>query len=505
MAEQGEPGIGGRTLRGMLWAYGSYVGGRVLVLVATAVLARLLSPEDFGLVALALIFTGLLETVKDLGVTQALVVADEEEVLERAETAWLFSVGLGAALTLLVAALSPLAALFFDEPELTGLLSVLGLNFLLRALGATHYALAQKRLDFRSRTAAEVADVVVRGAAGIGLAIAGAGAWSLVAGYLVGTIAMTSVLWIRVRWRPSLRAQRRHLRQLVRFGGTLTGVDIVAAAIANADYVFVGRVLGAASLGLYTLAFRLPELIIRNLAVVAGQVLFPAFAAVKREDLGHAFLVSFRYTLIIAVPLSAVLALLAEPFVLAAFGDQWRGAVGAMQVLSIYALTSTLGIPAGTAYKSTGRAAVILKLSIPRLLLLIVSLAIFTDEGIVAVAACQAVGSGLLALANTLLAARLLEVGLTAILRTAWAPFAGAAALAAVVVPIERAIESPWPALLAGGAAGAIAYLAVLWLLARDAFADILAKAVPGRFGRAEPAVSPELGVAEGRERDAIP
>src|SRR5215212_7175925 len=93
-----EPSIGARTVRGMYWAYGSFVAGRALTLVATAILARLLDPRDFGLVALALVFTALLETVADLGVGQALVVAPEDEVAERAETVFLASVALGAAL-----------------------------------------------------------------------------------------------------------------------------------------------------------------------------------------------------------------------------------------------------------------------------------------------------------------------------------------------------------------------------------------------------------------------
>src|SRR5215211_1850614 len=100
-----EPSIGARTVRGMFWAYGSFVAGRSLTLVSTAILARLLDPRDFGLVALALIFTALLETVADLGLSQALVVTREEEVRDRADTVFLASIGLGAVLTAVVAAL----------------------------------------------------------------------------------------------------------------------------------------------------------------------------------------------------------------------------------------------------------------------------------------------------------------------------------------------------------------------------------------------------------------
>jgi len=164
--EAGKASLSIRTLRGTAWAYGSYVGGQALVLVSTAILARLLSPGEFGLVALAIVFVTLLDTVSDLGLSPALVISTEAELRERADTVFGFTVGLGAILSALTAAAAPLAAGFFDRPDLAPLLAVLGLNFLLRALGATHYALAQKRIDFRSRTAAELTGVAAPRGAG---------------------------------------------------------------------------------------------------------------------------------------------------------------------------------------------------------------------------------------------------------------------------------------------------------------------------------------------------
>ena len=114
---------------------------------------------------------------------------------------------------------------------------------------------------------------------------------------------------------------------MLRFGGTLTGLNLLTAMETNLDFIFIGRFLTASDLGLYSLGFRLPELLILNLSVVAGQVLFPAFASIEREDLNRAFRVSLRYTLMIALPMAAGLAVLAEPFILALFGDQWEGSV----------------------------------------------------------------------------------------------------------------------------------------------------------------------------------
>ncbi len=310
-----DPGIASRTLKGMAWAYGSYVGGRILVLISTAVLARLLTPEDFGLVALAITLMAFLDGVVDLGFSTALVIQREDELEDWAETVFVGSVAIGFVLTCVVVALSPLGASFFGAPELVGIASALGCNFFLRTLGSTHYAIAQKRMDFRARTSAESADVLIRGLVGIGLAVAGFGAWSLVIGYLVGTVAMNVTLWRMVPWRPRLRPQRAHLRELSGFGGTISAVSVAATFIAHVDYLFVGRVLGASALGLYTLGFRLPELIVLNISLVASQVLFPAFSSMAPEDLGRAFRISLRYTLMLSLPLAVGLIVLAESFV----------------------------------------------------------------------------------------------------------------------------------------------------------------------------------------------
>jgi O-antigen/teichoic acid export membrane protein len=469
--------IASRTLRGAAWAYGSYLGGRLLVLASTAILARLLTPAEFGLVALALIFIALLETVSDLGVGQALVIV-REDVLEHAETAFTLSVLLGAGLACATAAIAPLAALFFGERTLVALLPVLGGNFLLRSLGTTHYALAQRRMDFRSRTAAELTEVAVRGVVGIALAVAGLGAWSLVLGYLAGSLALTAVLWALVPWRPSFTLRRERVRGLWRFGGALTALDAIAAVIANVDYVFVGRILGTASLGLYSLGFRLPELMILNLSVVAGQVLFPAFAALDSRALGDAFVASLRFTLMVAAPAAVGLAVLAEPLTLAFFGDQWRDAIPVMQVLTLYALGVAAGIPAGSAYKAVGLVRTLLALAIPRAGLLVAALALFGSRGIAAVATCQAAVAVAFAAVGIALASRLLGVAVGRLWGAAWPSLAAATGMIAVLVPLERAIGRPWPAVLAGALGGGLAYVALLCAFDRPSLKRLVATAL---------------------------
>ena len=470
----GAPSVAARTVRGAIWSYSSYVGGRLLVLASTAVLARLLAPSQFGVVAVALSSIVLLEALGDLGLNQALIVSDASDLDEHADTVFISSVGVGVLLSALAAGVGPLAASFFHQHTLTTLIPVLGLNFLLRSFGNTHFALAQREIDFRKRTYAEFFDVVSRGLTGIGLALAGAGAWSLVIGYLAGTTTRGVVAWTLVRWRPTLRLRRRHIPGLLRFGGPLAGVNVLAAVGGNVDNVLIGRVLGSTALGFYSLAFRLPELIVLNLALVAGEALFPAFAALGRSAIGTAFVKSLRYTLMVVVPAAVGLAVLATPVMLALFGSKWRVAADPMRVLAVYGLAVTLGIPAGTAYKTVGRPDIALKLAIPRIAVLVAAIVLLVHHGIVAVAGAQAGAAAIFDLIGIWVAKRVLNVAWADIGSAFVAPVLAGAAMAGVMIVVRDWLGAPVPTLIAASIAGLVAYLGSLMLLDRTAMREAL-------------------------------
>lgn len=488
--------LGTRTLRGMFWSYGSYVGTRGASLLATAVLTRIITPGDFGLVALAGTFMTFLDMLQGLGVGNALVIVKAEEVEAQAETAFTVSAIVGLALSLITAALSPAAVALFHQPRLYAVMPALGATFFIYALGSTHYALASKRMDFRSRTAAELADALVRGGVGVTLALAGFGVWSLVIGYSAGNIAMDLVLWRLVRWRPRLRIARQHLRSLLSFGGAITAVGIMAAFLAEFDNLVVGRVLGVTKLGYYSIATKLPYLFIISLAGVAGDVLFPAFASLEGEEMGPAFLVSLRYTAMVALPLTAVLVVLAEPITLAVFGPRWGPAVAATQVLCIWAVMSPISMVCGNAFKSRGRADIVLWLAIPQAVAIVVGSLLVARNGIVAVSWLQA-GIAVVAQVVTIaIAQRFLGLRFRAVLGALGPPLAASSVLAIVLLGVHEAIAAPWPAVIAGGAAGLPVYVVALHLFAPDLFGRLRAMAFPSASPPAAPGTERESAIA---------
>lgn len=467
MSEAGHS-LGTRTLRGMAWAYGAYVGGRALVLVAMAILTRLLTPEDFGVVALVTTFMLFLDAVRDLGLAQAVIVGDPRDSPERAQTAFSWSVLIGIGLTLATIALSPFAAGFFGEDDLRYLLPLMGSTFFIRSLGSTHYALARKAINYRVRTFSELSDVIVRGIVGIVLALLDMGAMALVAGYVAGALASTIVLWLQVRFRPRLRLSRLHLGNMLAFGGMLTLVDIGAVLAYNLDYIFIGKLLGASALGFYSVAFRLPELVVINLATVAGDVLFPAYAIVDRERLRSAYLVALRYTAMLTLPIVAVLIVLAQPLIFVLFGDQWGESAMVMQLLAIGALLSTLTIPPGTVFKVTGKAWILVAITIPDLIVLVILLAAFTEEGLRAVALINVTLSAIGLPIVAVIASHQLRLPLLSNLRAILPSVLGATAMGFAMLGVDQLVSGALVTLLIALPAGALVYLGSLVVFARD-------------------------------------
>jgi O-antigen/teichoic acid export membrane protein len=474
-------GLGTRTLRGMFWSYGSYVGSRGASLLAIAILTRLISPGDFGLVALAGTFMTFLDMLQGLGVGNALVVVKEDDVEAQAETAFAVSTVVGLVLSLSTAALSPLAVTLFHQPRLYAVMPALGATFLLYALGSTHYALATKRMDFRSRTAAELADALVRGGVGVALALAGAGVWSLVVGYSAGNIAMVVVLWKLVPWRPRLRPSRRHLRALLSFGGATTAVGIMAAFLSEFDNLVIGRVLGVTQLGYYSIATKLPLLFIISLAAVAGDVLFPAFATLEREQMGAAFLTALRYTAMVALPLTAILVTLAQPITLAVFGARWGPAVAASQVLCVWAVMSPISMVCGNAFKSRGRANLLLALAIPQAVAIIVGSLLLVRQGIVAVSWLQAAIAVVAQVITIAIAQRMFGLSTRSVVAAFGPPLLAAAGLALALLGVHAVIAAPWLAVIAGGAVGLPVYAGLLHVAAPTLLPRLRATAFPGR------------------------
>jgi lipopolysaccharide exporter len=346
----------GRILRNTGWVALGLGFRQIGSLLAIFVLARLLEPADFGLVALSLTVLLYVEQIQETGVGQALIYR-RGDIRAAAASALAFTVLMSVLLYGAAFAIAPLAARFLRAPELIDVLRVMALALVFRGLGVVPGAILERSHDFRSRTVAEIVAGFAQIGVFIGLAFAGAGVWSLVFGHLTGAALLAALYWLRVPWRPSLRhASRGILVELTRYGRFIGASNILAVASNTIDNIVVSRVLGTASVGFYAVAYRLADFPNSVIGHIVGRPMFPVYAMLQDDvdSIRHAYVRNLQRVALVAVPVSVGLAIAAEPIVLALLGEKWLAAVPPLRILAIYALIKSFGATAVEALKGIG-------------------------------------------------------------------------------------------------------------------------------------------------------
>jgi len=481
------PGLATAALRGAGWVAASRFGGKLLFFASTVVLARLLDPRDFGVAAYAITVIALFGAIPGLGLAPALIHhRDEPEVVD---TGFWLGVGAGIGAFLLLWLASPLAGLAFGDPRAVDVTRALALVFPLESLRNVHAALLRKRLDFRRRFVPELVHSLAKGLLSIALALGGFGYWSLIVGTVGAAAVAVPVYWIVLPWRPRPRFHASAARRLLPFGSHVIAVDLLGSFVRNVDYLVVGRVLGAATLGVYVLAFRIPDLLIRNLSTVLGQVLLPVYARVQhdRPTVHDTFVASTSYVFALTAPLGVGLALLAEPLVVAVFSDKWLEVVPVLAPIAAYAVLGSLSFNVGDLLKALGRPDALSRISLLRAVLVLpaVWIAVTSAGTPAAVGWAQAGVAAVAVVASFAVAHRLFALPIGHALGRLAPVAAATAVMTAAVLALDAALadRSALLRLVAGGALGAAVYGAVLRGLARDFF-DAGAHALLGAAGR---------------------
>ncbi|WP_050346552.1 lipopolysaccharide biosynthesis protein [Arsenicicoccus sp. oral taxon 190] len=479
-----------------IWNVLQYGGSKVVTFVSTVVLARLLAPEAFGLVALALLAINIFDRLKDLGVGTALV---------QHSGSWRRIAPTGATLTVLLALgfgaacllTAPWLAAFLGNDALTPLIRALSVSMLLQGLTVFPDAALRRYLAFRERTLPELAGAVVKAAVSISLAVGGAGAWSLVWGQVAATAVMAVLYWL-----VYLRATRagatpvadepehrfgwdgQAAGELVRFGGSLSLLALLALVIDNLDYFSIGRRLGETELGYYTMAFRLPELVVVGVCVVIGQVLFSSFSRLQDDPaaLREHYLRAISAVATLTVPLGLGLAAAAGPIVLAVFGEQYSPSEPILVVLGAYSAIFALGFHAGEVYKATGHAGLLNRLAVAQVLVFGPALWWAAGRSTLAVAVAFLACHTAFTVLRLIITARVIGIPVSDQLRAVAPAVLAALVMAAAVTGLDRALPAwaPLVLLVVEALAGAVAYVAVLSLLDRQALPRVLRPVRPG-------------------------
>lgn len=463
----------GRTARGMAWSMAATFGSRFISLAALVVLARLLAPAEFGLLAFALVFLGYLETVGDLG-TGAALVYWSRRWRDVAQLTFLANLVMGVVWMGVAIVSAPAVASFFGSAEGEQILRALAFVMPLKALSTTHDALLQRELRFRTRMVPEVVLIATKSLVSIVLAFMGFGVWSLVWGQLAGQALGTVLFWALEPWRPGAYLPRNLIRPVFRYGRGIVAVNVLAAVVHHVDLVIVGRVFGVTVLGLYQMAYRVPDLAVTLLVRITSKVLFPALSRLQGVggQLRDMYLPALRYLSILTVPATLGLMMLAEPIVLTLFGAQWGASVPILRVIALYTGLKALGSHVGDLLKAVGRPGLLALLGTGRAVVLVPALMAAATRSPLAVAGALTAVTSVSTVVNLAVACHLMGVSWREILNALRPSLAASGPLLAFLLLWDQAADSLPPAIgLAGGTLlGAGLYLFSLWVVAPHVF-----------------------------------
>lgn len=324
-----------KTIRGGLARIGAQGASFFLRLGSLMVLARLLEPADFGLVGMVAAFTGVLNLLRDFGLSCATIqraTVSEEQI---SNLFWI-NVLAGGALGLLLAAAAPGVSAFYREPRLTAVTAILALGFLFNAAGVQHGAVLQRQLRFDALAVINTIAQAVGIAVAIAGAVAGYGYWALVAMAIIPPFIASIGYWMATGWVPQLPRRGTGVRSMIHFGGTLTLNGLAVYIATNFEKVLLGRFWGADAIGLYGRAYQLVNLPTSNLNDAAGEVAFSALSRVQDdpERLRRYFLKGYTLILGLTVPITVLSVLFANDIILVCLGPKWNAAAPILRLLA---------------------------------------------------------------------------------------------------------------------------------------------------------------------------
>jgi len=383
-----------KTVTGIMWTGSSTATVTLLNFVILAVLARLLSPSDFGLMGMVMVVIAFATMIADLGLGAA-IIQKQDVSREQVSTFFFLNIILGIILCSTVYFSSGLIAMFFNKEGLTNLLKVISFSFIIISLGQTFRVLLQKQLEFKSLAKVEISGIIIYGVSSILLALKGFGVWSLVWGFIIRQIGETSLLWIVTSFKPQLVFNLKEIKRLISFGIYVFGERIINYFNRNLDYIIIGKFLGVEALGFYTLAYRLMLFPIFKIAAVVTKVAFPAFSMVQdnNKKIRDGYLYVVKYISLVTFPMMAGLFIVAPEFINVIYGARWQPTVLILQILCLVGIWQSIGTTVGTIQYAKGRPDIGFKWNLFALCFIATAFFVGVKWGIVGVAVAYALVS----------------------------------------------------------------------------------------------------------------
>jgi O-antigen/teichoic acid export membrane protein len=466
------------AISGIKWSTISQFSRQIMGLVTTVTLAKLLLPSDFGLVGMATIATGFVGIFGDLGTSSAIIQRKNISDSLLNSLFWI-NVVFGLLAMLIILAIAPLIAGFYQEPRVTLVLRVLSLNFLISSVSNIQKTLLERKLAFNTSAKVEISAVLSGAVVGISSAIVGWGVWSLVAQTIAVTSITTLLLWKFTEWKPKFMYSWKAVEEVRSYSLNLTAFSIFNFFERNADNIIIGKFLGAQDLGYYTLAYRLMLYPLQSISAIISRVMFPLFSSLQDDNtkFGQAYLRANSTIALISFPLMLGLWALVEPFILTFFGKQWQPVILLLLILAPVGMIESIMTTSGMIYQAKGRTDLMFRWGIGAGTYLIIAFLIGLNWGVVGVAAAYAIASFTMAYPLFAIPFSLIQLPMRKLGIALSRPFAASLIMLGVLLGLKFLLPANLSSVWVLGILvpiGCIVYLLASWLINREQLQQLL-------------------------------
>lgn len=313
-----------KTVKGVGWSFADSLGSQGITFIVGLVLARMLTPAEYGLIGIILIFVNIFNSIVNSGFSAALI-RKKDATDDDYSTVFITNMAISVVLAIALFFSAPLIADFFNQPQLDALSKAMSCIVIINALGLVQFTILTKRIDFKTHTKISLIASISSGIIGIGMAFAGYGVWSLVGQQISRQLLNTLLLWLYNKWIPKMHFSTKSFKELFGFGWKLLVSSLIDVAWRDIYQVVIGKCYSAATLGHYTYANQYGSIFSSNLTTIIQRVSYPVLSSIQddKDRMKQAYRRVIKVTMLATFVLMLGLAAVAQPLILVLIGEQW--------------------------------------------------------------------------------------------------------------------------------------------------------------------------------------
>lgn len=455
-----------KTVKGVIWSSIDRFSAQGIQFVFSILIARLLLPEDYGVIAMLNIFLAVSQTFIDSGFGSALI-----RKIDRTETdfstVFYFNIVVASVFYIILFCSAPAIANFYETPLLESVTKVVALNLIINSLSGIHNAKLSIAIDFKSRAKISIITALLTGAVGLWMAYAGYGVWALVFQTLFSSLIRTLMLWIIVKWHPQLIFSWKSFKELFSFGSKLLASGLLDTLYNNIYTLVIGKVFSPSTLGVYSKANSLAQFPSSNITSVLQVVTFPVLSTIQNEEerLSDAYKRFLKLSAFVVFPLMVGLSAVADPFIRLVLTDKWEGAIILLQIICFALMWYPIHAINLNILQVKGRSDYFLKLEVIKKVQGVLFLIVTVPMGIVAMCCGKVISSLISLIWNTHYTKKLIGYGYFAQMRDLLPILVHALVMGGIVLLVVNFMSTLWLKLVVGVLSGMIYYVAGAYIM----------------------------------------